>query len=768
MNIRVDLTTPIYDGTEVVFRSPVDCSQITGLIVYYNGGSKEFTFADAHGNDVGNIDHLFGENVVVKVILDVTRGMAFVQNADTNSYLEERFANMGGGKVPLVQFDLTHNMLNVAGDMVLPDNTPWNFNKNPVDAEHSPGLFTTLDQVHALYDDLVEKYPHLWSKRDAAEVMSSVWYKVLYNPDNPENEKYQTTETQVEFETSQIIDGALTTDGRSVYQYKTKDGEEGYCCFEDVYPTYANGIQMSKNLFDRDKVLFDFLYEKEYINGKEVSRKRPGTKIYMDWLSGQVDIITGESAPGHTISESNRKKMMLLKAGVYVLSYGYELKSGDSCTLRVAYVNRTDEGEYLNSYTLTSGTTIGDETKRWYAFKLPYDSYCTIMRSTINVKATIYDIMLEKMDVDSIDKVTAPSPYEHYGQVAYKYSLSDDVVCNGIYPADVTDDELQKDGLTVANLRIHSYKPTPEYKTYLYKFSFENESMHSKPGLVNAKKTIFLTSSVNGDEKTAPFNSYLFCKRLCEVFAEKTEDGDYYYDDDYFKFAQAFDVYIVPCINGYGQYHNLRWNANGVQIDRNFDTGYWVAPDRKNGGVTFVPETLDYPGIAPDSEFETLLIEKLTEKIKPDMAIDLHNYTSTLPRQFYTGVAKREWMPLLYQSCADCSIAFKRKYPQYFGTSIDLVRDARDYRLEYAATNGEVTTWWRTKGNVYFPSLIEVCQTINYNNGELVGTYDDKGEYKSTSTAGLDLQGADTFSVAEYTVRNQLVRFGQFVLENKV
>ena len=94
MNIRVDLNTPIKDGTEVVFRSPVDCSQITGLIVYYkeNGNtiSKEFAFADAHGNNVGDIDHLFAENVVVKVILDISTSMAFVQNADTNAYLEGR------------------------------------------------------------------------------------------------------------------------------------------------------------------------------------------------------------------------------------------------------------------------------------------------------------------------------------------------------------------------------------------------------------------------------------------------------------------------------------------------------------------------------------------------------------------------------------------------------------------------------------------------------------------------------------------------------
>lgn len=92
-NIRVDVDYTIKDGTEIKLRSPVDCSQITGLIVYYPGSdgntiSKVFALSDAHGNNVGNIDHLFAEDVVVKVILDVTKGMAFVQNADTNAYLE--------------------------------------------------------------------------------------------------------------------------------------------------------------------------------------------------------------------------------------------------------------------------------------------------------------------------------------------------------------------------------------------------------------------------------------------------------------------------------------------------------------------------------------------------------------------------------------------------------------------------------------------------------------------------------------------------------
>lgn len=102
MNIRVDLNYAIKDGTEVVFRSPVDCSQVTGLKVYSknDGSSKEFAFADAHGNNVGDIDHLFAENVVVKVILDVTHAMAFVQNADTNAYIESTFIKTVNGIAP--------------------------------------------------------------------------------------------------------------------------------------------------------------------------------------------------------------------------------------------------------------------------------------------------------------------------------------------------------------------------------------------------------------------------------------------------------------------------------------------------------------------------------------------------------------------------------------------------------------------------------------------------------------------------------------------
>ena len=96
-NIRLDLGRAVTNGETLTFRSPVDCSEITGLKVCYPNGntttSEVFEFADAHGNNVGSID-LFASDVLVKVILDTELNRAYVQNADTNAYLEGRFASL--------------------------------------------------------------------------------------------------------------------------------------------------------------------------------------------------------------------------------------------------------------------------------------------------------------------------------------------------------------------------------------------------------------------------------------------------------------------------------------------------------------------------------------------------------------------------------------------------------------------------------------------------------------------------------------------------
>ena len=97
--IRIDLEATIINGQALTFKAPADCSQITGLIIYYPEGNstatKNFKFVDSHGVDVGSGTlSLFAKDALVKVVLDTDTAKAYIQNADTNDYLEDKFEDL--------------------------------------------------------------------------------------------------------------------------------------------------------------------------------------------------------------------------------------------------------------------------------------------------------------------------------------------------------------------------------------------------------------------------------------------------------------------------------------------------------------------------------------------------------------------------------------------------------------------------------------------------------------------------------------------------
>lgn len=94
-NIRTDVTYTIVDGAEIIFKAPCDSCTVTGLKVYYPNSdgiivNEVFVFKDAHGNDLTDLD-TFKTDAMVKVILNTTDHTAYIQNANTNAYLEGRF-----------------------------------------------------------------------------------------------------------------------------------------------------------------------------------------------------------------------------------------------------------------------------------------------------------------------------------------------------------------------------------------------------------------------------------------------------------------------------------------------------------------------------------------------------------------------------------------------------------------------------------------------------------------------------------------------------
>lgn len=94
-NIKVTIDYSISDGTKLKFRTPCESTEVEGLVVTYpikNGvgyAVKTFTFVDAHGTALSGVGNVFTSDVMIEVMLDVTKGRAFIKNADTNSYIED-------------------------------------------------------------------------------------------------------------------------------------------------------------------------------------------------------------------------------------------------------------------------------------------------------------------------------------------------------------------------------------------------------------------------------------------------------------------------------------------------------------------------------------------------------------------------------------------------------------------------------------------------------------------------------------------------------
>lgn len=84
--IKINTPYPVYNGMPVTFAAPYDCTATEGLTV--NG--KNYILVDAHGHSIAGIGNVFSRGAYVKVLLDITRSRAHIQNGDNNSYQQGR------------------------------------------------------------------------------------------------------------------------------------------------------------------------------------------------------------------------------------------------------------------------------------------------------------------------------------------------------------------------------------------------------------------------------------------------------------------------------------------------------------------------------------------------------------------------------------------------------------------------------------------------------------------------------------------------------
>lgn len=271
------------------------------------------------------------------------------------------------------------------------------------------------------------------------------------------------------------------------------------------------------------------------------------------------------------------------------------------------------------------------------------------------------------------------------------------------------------------------YAATPSYRTYMYKLCMPTSRVNVMDAV---RRKVFIVAGLHGWENASQFNTYVVGSMLCKIAS-----------NDYYALGSVYDFYFIPCLNGYGAYHYTRQNANGVDINRNFPHPNWA----KSG----VPGDYGYTGESAASEFETKILCKAVEKIKPDFFIDHHTYGPTSYNFYATCSNPLDW-PIFYQNLYAWNYRACKEYPEYYGTKYP-VRPNGFSNINYSAQTANI---WAHNVGVVSSQTLEVCTGIGFINGE-PNPYPTSTLYK-----------APIIRLNELMLRLMLLRFAEYQLKN--
>lgn len=174
---------------------------------------------------------------------------------------------------------------------------------------------------------------------------------------------------------------------------------------------------------------------------------------------------------------------------------------------------------------------------------------------------------------------------------------------------------------------------------------------------------IFFLGVFHGDETEGEYAIRAFMKEL----------------DDNPHIRSSYNLYFLPCLNPDGKALNIRFNANKVDLNRNYPTANF-----KNE-----TQTLSYEKVkcgTPASEIETRFMMELVDEFKPVMIISVH---SDLHLIDYDGPAKE--LALMYAEKTGYKFVESVGYetPGSFGTWAGIERKIPLITLE--TWHGETT-----------------------------------------------------------------------------
>lgn len=165
-----------------------------------------------------------------------------------------------------------------------------------------------------------------------------------------------------------------------------------------------------------------------------------------------------------------------------------------------------------------------------------------------------------------------------------------------------------------------------EYPTYVTKsvlgttgdypvnqYVFDYKTIENVSSFKNDKIKILINAGIHGYEQGSSWCTAQFFKLLCENV-----------DNDILTFMKHNVKFVViPVSNPHGFSNNARKNANGVNINRNFDANF---------SVSTTPDNDDYGGATANSEIETQILSSwIDNNLDAEYVIDYHNIAGEYP-----------------------------------------------------------------------------------------------------------------------------------------
>ncbi|WP_145463963.1 M14 family zinc carboxypeptidase [Staphylococcus hominis] len=374
-----------------------------------------------------------------------------------------------------------------------------------------------------------------------------------------------------------------------------------------ITPEKTTFVRVSKNLIDKNSL----------IQGKSLNSKGEVSENSIFYITDYIPIKENET---YTASSSPQNRVIFYDENKDYIDYKYEPKDTITFTTpkKTAYVR-------LNVYTTFKDTPMlnkGTELLPYEDWHEPYLEGVTAGNNIDSEKITkdiikrleeentqteipIKDGKTFTLDTslnlnytpETIQGCSDNDPLP-MGQIQYTdmYGMYDEL-CNK-YPNYVS---RKVEGKDILEDEIISYTFKPEEQ------SFTRNSEEVEKTFKRFK--FFIVSSTHGNERTSIWVLYNLMKLICEKW-QTNESLEF--------LRWNVEFVICPIISPGGYRNFTRINANGVDLNRNFDA------DWENGSSDKSSTT--YRGDAPMSEPEAIVCDNIIKRENPNFVIDFHNF----------------------------------------------------------------------------------------------------------------------------------------------